>query len=124
MQLEIDIKNQWIPAPDQAKDSMIMDLALTYNLTSQQLNSINMCRIYLQVLALSDITAADWEWILPSVLIRIRDTQRTSQHPMPPTIFRVSVGFFSPICMSTQEAVPASGPLECATPATMGIVSA
>ncbi len=69
-----------------------MELALAYNLTHQQLNSINMSRMYLQVLALSDITAADGEHILPTVLHGIRDTQRTSpfhwpKNPCPPPAF-------------------------------------
>jgi hypothetical protein len=41
-----------------------MDLAITFNLTHKQLHSIKMCRIFLQVLALSGITAADGESIL------------------------------------------------------------
>ncbi len=78
IRLGIDIEHQWIPAPARAKDSMIMDLALTFHLTDQQLKSINVCRMYLQVLALSDITAADGKSILPNILHGICDTQHHS----------------------------------------------
>lgn len=74
--LEIDIEHQWTPQPARAKGSMIMDLVITFNLTHQQLQCINMCSIYLQVvLALSDITAADGVSILPNVQRGTEDTQ-------------------------------------------------
>jgi hypothetical protein len=78
--------------PARAKDTLLLDLAITYNLTHQQLYSINICRIYLQVLALSDITAADGESILPTVMTGIPDMQRKSPLnwpiiPRPPTAF-------------------------------------
>jgi hypothetical protein len=76
--LEIYIEHQWTPQPARAKGSMIMDLVITFNLTHQQLQCIKMCRIYLQVLALLVITAADGVSLLPNIQRGTEDTQRHS----------------------------------------------
>jgi hypothetical protein len=55
-----------------------MDKALALHFSHTQLRQINTCRLYLQVLALSDILKADGRHILTSTMKGIRDTQHSS----------------------------------------------
>jgi hypothetical protein len=57
---------------------MLMDLALSYNLSPKVLQAINICRIYLQVLTLSDISSANGTTLLSEVLDGQRPLDRSS----------------------------------------------
>jgi hypothetical protein len=54
----VDIEKHWTPKLLRQFDHPIMDLAMTFNLHAQQLCSINLCLLYLQVLTVSDIATA------------------------------------------------------------------
>jgi hypothetical protein len=56
--ITVDIESQWVRLLSQEGDIALMDLALTFNLDSYQLQCVNTCRLYLQVLLVSDITTA------------------------------------------------------------------
>ncbi len=79
----LDIEHQWVPKVNHAHDSMIMDLAIQYNFTASDIKQINLCRIYLQVLMLSDITTANGHRILPCILQGHRDVHRASNLEWP-----------------------------------------
>jgi hypothetical protein len=64
---------------------MIMDHALTLNFTPPQLRQINSCRIYLQVLTISDISTASGTHILPNILRGRRTEDRVSELNWPVT---------------------------------------
>jgi hypothetical protein len=55
-----------------------MDLAIQYNFTASELKQINLSRIYLQVLTISDITTVNGHRILPCILQGHRDVHRIS----------------------------------------------
>jgi hypothetical protein len=65
---------------------MIMDTALQHNFSPTQLHQINSCRIYLQVLMISDITSADGRSILPCMIQgqRVQDRKSSLQWPYSP----------------------------------------
>jgi hypothetical protein len=65
-----------------------MDLELQYNFSPAQQKQINTCRIYLQVVLLSDIIAADGRYILSQVIQGYQPQYRNSslhwpQYPRP-----------------------------------------
>jgi hypothetical protein len=64
---------------------MIMDYALTLNLTTLQLWQINECRLYLQVLTISDLSTACGTHILPEVFKGRRNPDRISTLHWPTT---------------------------------------
>jgi hypothetical protein len=49
-------------------DAAIMDVMLQYNFTPLQQKQINHCRLYIQVLMLSNIMSADGQNILPEII--------------------------------------------------------
>jgi hypothetical protein len=57
---------------------MLMDIALQFNFTIEQLRQINLCRLYLQVLSIADITAANGRNLLQEVMQGSRVQHRTS----------------------------------------------
>jgi hypothetical protein len=63
-----DIEHMWVPSLARQNDVLLMDLAIQLNFTSSQLKQINLCRLYLQVLMLSDIATADGRKVLQSAL--------------------------------------------------------
>jgi hypothetical protein len=79
----MDIENQWLPSLSRENDSMIMDLVITLNLSPTQLREINLCRIYLQVLTLSDILVADGRSLEGEAQAGVRDLSCTSKHSWP-----------------------------------------
>jgi hypothetical protein len=76
--IKIDIENQWLPQLLRRHDTMILDHAFTLQFTTQQLRQINACRLYLQVLTISDITTADGTCILPRIMAGQRACDRVS----------------------------------------------
>jgi hypothetical protein len=97
--ISVDIESQWVPLLSREGDIALMDLALTFNLDSYQLQCVNTCRLYLQVLLVSDITTARGDKLLLSVLYGERDIHHTSvllwpTVPRPPEAFWTSWRMF------------------------------
>jgi hypothetical protein len=76
--ITLDIENQWLPQQARVGDVMILDHAIQLNFNTQQLRQINTCRLYLQVLTLSDIATANGKYLLPNILKGQCTTDRTS----------------------------------------------
>jgi len=100
----IDVEKHWLPCLPCKHDAALMDLALTFNLNADQLKSINLCRLYLQVITVSNITNATGDRLLASAMAGFRDNQRSStllwpDIPQPPSshwnTWRVFLQFFS-----------------------------
>jgi hypothetical protein len=100
----IDVEKHWLPCLPHKHDAALMDLALTFNLNADQLKSINLCRLYLKLITVSDITNATGDRLLASAMAGFRDNQRTStllwhDIPQPPSshwnTWRVFLQFFS-----------------------------
>jgi hypothetical protein len=56
---------QWLPNLSRIGDSYLMDLFLRLELPQSTMISLNRCRLYLQVITVSDIASADGTYILP-----------------------------------------------------------
>jgi hypothetical protein len=65
--LEVEYMKKWTPTCSRVGDMFLMDYFLSCNLKTNVLRILNRCRLYLQVLTLSDITSADGTYILPAV---------------------------------------------------------
>jgi hypothetical protein len=79
----LEIENLWVPTISRRHDVMLMDLAIQLNFMCHQLCQINQCRLYLQVLSISDISTANGRSLLPGILQGTRDDQRTSKLQWP-----------------------------------------
>jgi hypothetical protein len=73
------VENAWRPSLSCQHDIAIMDAAVQYNFTAQQLKQINFCRMYLQVIMLSDIVDASGTRILSSVFHGTIDVTHSSK---------------------------------------------
>jgi hypothetical protein len=62
----LEVEDSWRPALPRQFDEAIMDLAVCLNFNFHQLWEINSCRMYLQVITISDITNAQGIRILKS----------------------------------------------------------
>ena len=76
--LVLDIEDQWLPRLTRENDAMLMDIALQFNFTIEKLRQINLCRLYLQVLSIADITAANGRTLLQEVIQGSRVQHHTS----------------------------------------------
>ncbi len=76
--MTLEIENAWCPKLARQYDASIMDLAVQFNLNHVQLREINACRVYLQVITLSDISDAAGIRLLPTAIQGVRDMQRHS----------------------------------------------
>jgi hypothetical protein len=83
--IKIDVEQQWLPTLEREGDTTIIDTALTFNLTNLQLRQINTCRIYLQVITISDITTANGRYILPHIVKGQQSEDRISKLHWPKT---------------------------------------
>jgi hypothetical protein len=83
--LTLEIEQLWLPKPSREGDAMIMDLATQFNLSVVQIKQLNNCRLYLQVLMLSDITEADGIHILPNMFKGRKTDDRISNLQWPNT---------------------------------------
>jgi hypothetical protein len=81
--ITVDIESQWTPALVRQGDIGIMDLALTFQLDTHQLRSINTCRLYLQVVTVSDIVTAKGDRVLLSVMEGERNPHTATQLEWP-----------------------------------------
>jgi hypothetical protein len=75
---KITIKQQWVPTIPRKYDSSLMDQFLKLGFTDTQLCTLNRCRVYLQVIFLSDITSADGSIIIPECKQGVRLADRVS----------------------------------------------
>jgi len=75
----LEVENAWRPSLSCQHDIAIMDAAMQYNFTAQQLKQINFCRMYLQVIMLSDIVDASGTRILSSAFHGTIDVTRSSK---------------------------------------------
>jgi hypothetical protein len=66
LSMKLEVEDYCVPSPAWANDIMLMDEALRQSYTPRQLHPINQCRLYLQVLTLSDICSANGKFLLPS----------------------------------------------------------
>lgn len=78
LQINVEVKLYWTPRQARQNDVLLMDKCMKYNLTSSQLHLIYYCRLYLQVLLLSDITIADSWHKLTSIFKGSRAAHGTS----------------------------------------------
>ena len=81
--ITVDIEHTWIPTVIRQGDIAIMDLALTFNLDDSQLRSINICRLFLQAITVSDLVTAKGDKLLPSVLSGEKELNRVSHLDWP-----------------------------------------
>jgi hypothetical protein len=84
LKVTLEAEKSWVPEPAIEGDVALMDIALQYNFTPSQLHQLNHCRIYLQVIWVSDITAADGYTILLEMIEGSRLMHRTSSLQWPP----------------------------------------
>ncbi len=87
--LTIQVQQAFMPKPPQQHDISIMDFFVQQNTHCSDLRVINRCRIYLQVLFLSDICSADGKSILSECCRGQRPLDRHSSlnwpiQPRPP----------------------------------------
>jgi ribonuclease HI len=92
LNMVIDLEHQWVPTLPREGDIAIMDLALTFHLNFHQLQRINTCRMYLQVVSVSDLATAKGDKLLSSAIQGVRDPQHPSTLnwpliPRPPDSF-------------------------------------
>jgi len=69
----------WTPPILWENDKAIMDYFVDLGLPNKTLSILNRCRVYLQVITLSDIATANGLSILPCIKGGIRETTRTSK---------------------------------------------
>ncbi len=98
VKFQITVKRAWKPAIQRLHDIMLMDFFVELKYSPHQLEALNRCRIYLQVLTLSDITSADGRQIIQPVLNgdKIIDRRSTlywpTQQRPPPNEWRLWSG--------------------------------
>jgi hypothetical protein len=76
--LTVDVERHWTPSLVRQHDNFLMEIFQSHNFSPIQLRHLNNCRIFLQVLTLSDITSADGKYILPTALKGERTQEQTS----------------------------------------------
>jgi hypothetical protein len=82
----LDIENHWLPTLARASNQMLMDLALQLTFNYSQLRQLNACRLYLQVLTVSDISTADGCYLLPSACNGNKEEHRISKLQWPNSV--------------------------------------
>jgi len=78
LDVKMDITQAWLPTTPQGNDINLIDYFLAKGMTCKELLSINRCRIFLQLLILSDMTSADGHRLIPHILRGHRPTNRRS----------------------------------------------
>jgi len=95
LQLQVTIKKAWIPPTADTSNVNLMNYFVSQGLSRKSLQSVNRCRIYLQVLPLSDIVSADGRTLIRPVLMgkKLIDRRSTLVWPEqgrpPPTDWQV-----------------------------------
>jgi hypothetical protein len=62
------MEHAWLPPKLTGNDFNIMEYFISQKFSSQQLLRLNRCRLYLQLLSLSDMASADGKSIIRTVL--------------------------------------------------------
>jgi len=73
----------WCPPLPRQGDMFLMDFFVDLNLPHKELAILNHCKLYLQALTLSDIVAANGQYILPGALDGIQSKTRISHLQWP-----------------------------------------
>lgn len=76
--LIVQVKREWRPSLPRTHDIFLMDYFLRLNFKPAQLKLLNQCRIYLQVLTLTDICSADGVSIADPILLGLKLFDRRS----------------------------------------------
>jgi hypothetical protein len=66
-QLLITTTKHWLPKLVREHDKVLMDYFIALGYSAPTLGALNCCRIYLQVITLSDIVSADGTCIIPDI---------------------------------------------------------
>ena len=74
--ISVTFPSFWTPSPQRTNDHLIMDIFLSNIRDSKTLYMLNACRIFLNVLFISDITSLDGKFLLPN--IHLGQNHRTS----------------------------------------------
>jgi hypothetical protein len=78
LHLHIVISRAWLPQPPKGVDlNLIDDYFISQGYSSKKLQKFNRCRVFLQLLSLSDMVSANGRHIIPSVL---QGTQLANRH--------------------------------------------
>ncbi len=78
LQITVKVEHHWTTQLDHSDNMFLMDEFIKYNFSSQQMRHVNNCRIFLQVILLSDITTADGRRFLPMIHKGLKPADRTS----------------------------------------------
>jgi hypothetical protein len=76
--LQFVYPNQWLPVLTRTHDLYLMDFFLTLKLPTTLMERLNRCRVYLQVITLSDTTTACGKYLLPTIKTGTRQATRHS----------------------------------------------
>jgi hypothetical protein len=76
--LRITLTPQWLPAHTRNGDIALMDHFVSQGYKAHQLIQLNRCRLYLQVITLTDIVSADGMCIIPDTFIGLPLLDRKS----------------------------------------------
>jgi hypothetical protein len=72
----LHIKRLWVPTLQRTHDMMLTDHFPALKYKPKDLEILNKCHLYFQVLSLSDIVSADGKTVIPLILNGIRLTDR------------------------------------------------
>lgn len=75
---DIHVHQQWLPILPRKNNHALMDHFMKLGYSASQLATLNRCRIYLQIIFLSDIVSADGRMIIPDCKTGRRVTDRIS----------------------------------------------
>jgi hypothetical protein len=81
--LVITLRQQWLPVIARQADIALMDHFITQGYKASQFIQLNRCRLYLQVITLTDIVSADGTCIIPDILAGIPLSDRRSSLKWP-----------------------------------------
>jgi hypothetical protein len=76
--LSINLTPQWLPTHTQRGDIALIDHFVTQSYKAHQLIQLNRCRLYLQVITLTDIVSADGACNIPDIFIGLPLLDRRS----------------------------------------------
>jgi hypothetical protein len=76
--MQVEVEHHWLPRLMKERDVMLIDYFMTLNISHSQMQLLNSCRIFLQVLTLSNITSMDGRTILPNYIKGIPSQDRIS----------------------------------------------
>jgi hypothetical protein len=76
--MQVEVEHHWLPMLQRENDIMLMDFFMMLNFSPSQIKIINSCRLFLQVLTLSDITVEDGKSILPNCIQGLPSPDRIS----------------------------------------------